>query len=201
MSDAIQDNLAVPDIDWDHYDTGGKRTAPPQATGPDGKYLTYYVQVQPNFPPEGDPNEKQTFDKTQQGFLKVTLDPLTFVNSGAADGAQIRFQSLSAKQYTERKTGKPIDASQLGNYLIAAKTRPQANTVEAVKSAVRQTAGAIVPVFIEWEVYDKQTRQTVKAKYADFEGELGSKVPIVKTDDGRVLVARAKVKSFLTRGQ
>jgi hypothetical protein len=192
MADAVQTDLALPDIDWDHYDTGGKMTAPPQAKDAAGQYIQYYVQAPQSFPEE-------SFGNTQQGFLKVKLDTLVFQNNGAGiDGRQIRFQTISAKQYQDRQ-GKPINASQLGNYLTAAGQKPIANTVEDVKQAVRQTANALVPVTIEWEVYDNQTKQTVKAKYDDFDGPTGEKSPVVKTADNRVLVARAKVKNFVTR--
>ena len=190
MSDAIQTDLELPDIDWEHYDTGGKVKAPPQVKGTDGKYKVFYVQAPADFPEEA-------FTKTQQGFFKVNLDPLVLVNNGEGDGYTIRFESLSAKQYTDRKTGNPINASQLGNYLMAAKVPPPIRDVDAYKAAIRATAGQAVPALLEWEVYDKQTQQTLRNKYDEFDGPAGAKSPVITTPDGRTLVARARVKSFI----
>lgn len=190
MSDPVQTDLAVPDIDWNNYSSGGTFKVPPQAKDASGNVIQYFVQAPPSF-------KEEDFGRTQAGFLKVKLDPLTFVNNGdGVDGYQIRFQTISAKQYSNRD-GKAINASQLGNYLMAAQTGLQPKTVDEYKSAINATAAKLLPVTIEWEVYDKTTQQTVRSKYDDFDGLPGSKSPVIKTDDGRTLVARAKVKNFV----
>lgn len=192
MSDATQTGLQVPEIDWSNYDTGGKLTAPPQAKSADGKYIVYYAQLPAAFPDEA-------FGSTQQGYLKVNLDPLTLINAGPGiDGYQIRFQSASAKKYTSRD-GKEINASQLGNFLVASKVGLQPTDLDGYKAAVRASAGGMVPITIEWEVYDKATTSQVRNKYDEFEGPIGQKVPVITTADNRTLVARAKVKNFVTR--
>lgn len=192
MSDSTQTDLQVPSIDWANYDTGNKVSAPPQAKDAKGQYIVYYAQLPTEFP-------EDAFGQTQQGFLKVKIDPLTLVNNGQGiDGHKLRFQSLSAKQYTTRD-GKTLNASQLGNFLMAAKTGAQPSDVDGYKAAVRQTAGATIPITLEWELYDKQAGAQVKDRYDDFEGPTGSKSPVFTTPDGRTLVARAKVKNYITR--
>lgn len=198
MSDATQTNLSTPEIDWDNYDTGGKMQAPPQAKDQSGKYITYFAKLPDTIPEEA-------FGNTQQGYLKVNLPPLFLVNSGpGVDGYEIRYQSLSAKKYTvtDRSTGaeKTLNASQLGNFLIAAETASMRPTdVDGYKAAVKAAGGHTVPVTLEWECYDKQTKSQVRNKYDEFEGAVGSKAPVITTADGRTLVARAKIKNFLTR--
>lgn len=195
MSDTTQTTLQVPNIDWDNYDTGSKLTAPPQAKGSDGKYIVYYAQLPEQFTDEA-------FGSTQQGFLKVDLTPLVLVNGGPGiDGYTMKYnQSASAKPY--EKNGKTLAASQLGNFLRASGTdgfKPQ--DIEGYKQAVRAAAGKTIPVILEWDCYDKQTASEVAKKYDDFAGPTGSKSPVITTPDGRTLVARARVKGFVTARQ
>lgn len=180
-------------MDWNNYDTGPKSSAPPQAKGADGRYIQYFAQL-PNSIPE------EAFKKTQAGNLMVTLDPVTLVNNGAGvDGYKVRFARASAKKYTNRD-GKEIEASQMGNLLMATGAAKSLNpqTEDQYKAAVQASAGAIIPVFLEWSAYDNQAKVEVVSKYDQFEGAPGAKSPVVPAPDGqRKLVARAEIKSFL----
>lgn len=187
--DAVQTELQVPQIDWDTFDTGGAKKAPPQAKGSDGKYIQYYVQAPESF-------TDAVFGPTQLGYLKAEIGPLTFVNSGAADGGKIMYQTVSSKPY--EKNGKPINANQFGTFLRAAGTATLLpNTVDGYKAATRAAANAIFPVIIEWELKDRETKEVVYKSYDAFPGNAGEKSPVV-TVNGRTLVAYARVKAFLS---
>lgn len=191
MADPTQLNLGTSDfLDWDNYDSGSAATKLPQAKDETGSSIVYYAQL----PTE----EGMEFGYTQNGDQKVTLDPVT-ITAPIATGFQLRFQQASQKRFTDRKTGKTLNASQVGNLLraagVASVFKPQ--TDGEYQQALKAAAGKIVPVVIDWECYDKTTKQTVVAGYDNFEGPSGGKNPVVTTQDGRKLVARARIKAFV----
>jgi hypothetical protein len=197
MSDAVQLDLdAQFGIDWDHYDTGSKLTPPPQATDGAGAPITYFGQVAPEVASLPD---EQLFSKTLEGNLKVTIPSITLINNGnGVDGITLKFVRMSGKRYTNKKTGLPTNASQLGNYIRSAQLASlKPNSEETFKAAVRASAGRMVAFQLDWSVYDKQAKKEVLKGYGNFAGPMGQKDPFVVTPDNRKLIARAEVARFI----
>jgi hypothetical protein len=207
MADASGLNLKEPEpMDWEHYQDGGsKYQAPPPALGPDGKPITYYVQVPGKI-------ENGADDEGNRTYL---LDPLKVVKSGPeADGYEIRFTRVSTKKFTNKKTGSTVEASSVGNFLRAAGVlaKPQKNS--EYDAAVNLTKGKIVPITLDWTAKNKETGEAVFG-YDNFpEDPLhpGRKKAILKQGDvyldkdgvkqvvkSEVLFANARQRYFVTK--
>src|SRR5687767_9214180 len=111
MSDTAGLSYKEPDkIDWDNYNPSSKYTPPPQAgtIGADGKLVStiFFGQLPLAIVPEVNPTTE---------LRQYLLDPIKLVRSGASDGYEIRFTRAGVKQWVNSKTGKPINASMVGN--------------------------------------------------------------------------------------
>lgn len=198
-----QTDLKEPDqMNWDEYHVGGKFRRPPVPVGPDGKLLTFYVQIPQNIE-EG---------QTQEGYKNFLLDPLVLVRSGEADGTEIRFTRVSVKKFTNRRTGKVVDASMVGNLLRAAGLTLKPQTNPEYSQAVNATRGLVIPINLDWYARDKTT-QTVVRGYKNFPDDPerpGQKKAILTTGDafidsdgmsqtfgGEIMFANPELKYFV----
>jgi hypothetical protein len=188
VSSLLQE-LKQPDpVDWDKYEGAGESryTPPPVPKDSEGKAIVFRGQAPASF----------TFDKTQEGYLQVVLDPITIVG-GAGNGYQIRFTRASVKKFTSRKTGEEINASMLGNYLRAVdKNLRPASNAEYIR-AVEYTANRQFNFTADWEAYDSQGGRSVAEKFEDFPlAADGSRQSWIDLPDGRRIFARLRVKQF-----
>jgi hypothetical protein len=141
MSDDILGmDLKEPGVeDWDSYqDASASKPLPPEGE--------YDVKLADEF----------KFEKSQDGFLMVNLDPVTLVG-GEFDGREIRY---AAKVSTRRY--KNSNACSMGDVIRNVGTgtpRTNAEYVEAMKSAQGQIA---TKVRFVWEAYDKETQKSVQ---------------------------------------
>lgn len=102
--------------------------------------------------PESFPTE--AFGETKSGFLSARIDPTIVGPSN--EGFTIRFVKVSAKSWTDKKSGKEI--SQLGQDLKATGlTGEVPGEPQAQADAVEQTAGRIYEANLDWRVYNTST--------------------------------------------
>lgn len=188
-------------VDWDNYNPGSTYKAPPPAKTIDGKPITYFGQAPKDF----------TFEATDDQLLQVVVDPIKIVKStNGQDGYVIRFSRINARQF-KGKDGKPINATSLGNYLRAngITAKPQRNV--EYEAAIKQTAGRVFPMVLDWFGKDKVTGTVVRGydNFPDDPERPGQKKAILKAGDkyrdqegveqvftGEVLFANAVVRYF-----
>lgn len=142
MADVAQMELITPEqLNFDKYEDGNKSFGPP----PEGKY---FGRV-PIFPTNDDPN---VFSSTQQGYLKIKVDPIELV-----DGSyKVRFTTLSAKKYANR------EANQIMDFIRACGLDLRPTTNEEYKAAIRQCSGRTAQFGLIWEAYNKADETTTK---------------------------------------
>jgi len=167
MADVSQLGLDSPDpIDYDQYDEGGGSAATlPPTLDEEGNNIIFTLEV----------GEKIAFSRAQSsGKLMATIDTMKVVEPEG--GGEVRFTRASSKQF-ERK-GKPINASQMGNFLRSAGIElPRNPTNQDLADACEAAKGALVRAVCDWRAYDKETRTTYEG-YTNFPlREDGSRTP------------------------
>lgn len=180
-NDVAQTNLKEPEkTDWDNYNSGGSKWAPPPPpVGSDGKPIVYYGVV-----------ESATETEADEGYLNYLLDPIKIIRSGAADGQIIRFTRASVKPFMKRdKDGvlQPMkgNPTKIGNFLrsVGLKVTPQTNA--DYRMAIRTAVGKAFPFVGDWEAYNKDTQETVRgyAAFPDDPERPGQKKAILRAGD------------------
>lgn len=198
-----QTTLREPDqMNWDEYHTGGKFRRPPTPVGVDGKLLTFYAQVPQSI----------GIEVSKEGFKTFLLDPLTLVRSGEADGYEIRFTRASVKKFTNRRTGKTVDASMVGNLLRAAGVTARPQTNPEYDQAVSMIKGTVIPINLDWFARDKTTGEVVRGykNFPDDPERPGQKKAILAAGDhytdkdgidqvisAEIMFANAELKYFV----
>jgi len=157
MSDSAQTNLREPDqMNWDKHNAGSKFQAPPDALGPDGKPLIYKAQLPTTL---GTP---PTLGATDEGYRSFEVGPLKLVQNGnGADGYEIRFYTVNVKKFVNRRTQEPMEVSSASKVIRAAgvTARPQKNA--EYEAAMRQAAGRVIQITLDWRAKDQQTGEEV----------------------------------------
>lgn len=172
------DLKSAPKTDWDNYNPGSTYQAPPVPVETDGTTLRKFFGTLP-IPTVDDTN-------TDEGFLQFLLDPIVLAKNGAGiDGYTIRFSRASVKHFTNRKTGKEINASGAGNVLrsVGIQARPQTN--DEFKAAMKLVGGKIGTFTLDWFARDKDSGEVVRG-YQNFPNDPdrpGSKKAILRAGD------------------
>lgn len=164
MNDIAQTNLKEPaKVDWENYGKS-KFQAPPPALDANFKPITYYGVATVKL------DEPDTsFDSGP--YLQYLLDPIKIVQSGTADGYEVRFTQISVRPYTivndkgERvpKKGNP---NKLADFLrsTGATGTPQLNSEYA--AAVKMVNGKPFPFTVDWVAKNKDTGEKVEGYLA-----------------------------------
>lgn len=201
VNSVSQLGLKEPDqIDWDNYNPGSSYQPPPPAKDANGNVIQYFGQAPTTF----------SFEATDDQLLQAVVDPIKIVKSNnGADGYTVRFTRINVRPF--QKDGKPINATSLGNYLKAngITAKPQRNV--EYEAAVKQTAGRVFPLTLDWYGKDKITGEVVRGydNFPEDPDRPGQKKAILKTGDkyrdrdgvehtfaGEVLFANAVVRYF-----
>lgn len=216
MVDISQTNLSEPErVEWDSAFSGSKYSAPPPATGPDGKPITYFGQVIECKTVNADVDRE-----TEKAYLQYQVD-FKLVRSGSADGQQVRTW-ISTRPFTrvnaltgerEPMKGNP---NRLASFLRSAglAAKPQSNG--EYSAAVKMVSGKAVPFTIDWKARNKDTGEQIRG-YLSFPEDSerpGTRKSILKKGDlvtlrdakgavtgekiveSEVLFANAEVKYF-----
>lgn len=123
-------------VDMEVYKT--INAARPQGLPPAGEYE---IRLPESFP-------SSCFGKTREGQLKITFD--ASIASGDRTGFPIRRVSLSAKTWTDQKTGKTV--SQVAEFLAALGYQGSTPTdPQEIADMVEAQAGRVVKVYVNWE--------------------------------------------------
>lgn len=194
MSDMSGKNLQEPtQVDWDKIG-GSAYTPPPQAQGPDGKFITYFGQL-PTTVVE---------DATDEGIRQYILDPIKLVKNGpGVDGYQLRFSRVGLKPFKNGSNSAAI-------LIKAAGVQAKPQKLAEYDSAVKLVRGKVVPLTIDWQARNKDTGETVRGyqNFPDDPQRPGQKKSILKkgdtyTADGEtrtvesdVLFANAQLRFF-----
>lgn len=203
-TDIAGTSLAEPEqIDWDNYNPGSKFTPPPPALGVDGKALVYYGTLPTTVKAEVD---------EKSNMRTYLLDPIKLVRSGSADGYEIRFTRVGLKQFTNKKTGKPINASMAGNLLRSVGITAKPQRTAEYDAAMNLTKGKVASFTIDWQARNKDTGEAIYG-YENFPDDPirpGQKKAVLKAGDtyrdkdgatqvvkADVLFANAKVRFFV----
>ena len=195
MSDvsSLLSELRQPDpMDWDKYQGAGESTyaPPPVPKDSEGKALLFRGIAPPSF----------QFDKTDEGYLQVLLDPITIVGGGS-NGYVIRFTRASVKKFKSRSTGAEINASMLGNYLRSVDKNLRPGTNAEYIRAVEYTANRQFNFTADWDAYDSQGSRSLAEKYEDFplrdaSNPSAGRQAWIDLPDGRRIFARLRIKQF-----
>lgn len=152
--------LSVVEADHVDYDNiKAQSTGTSYAPPPEG----IYVGKAPIFKDDGGEltnefTDTRDFALTQQGYMKVKVDPIEIVGP-TGTGYKIRFQMpLSVKKYSNREGNSTIEFLRACN--IAA--RPQVNA--EYRAAIKQASGKTFQFGLVWEAYDKDTQVTTKGE-------------------------------------
>lgn len=196
--------LREPDkVDWDHLHTGSQYQAPPAVTGPDGKPITYSGKVMNVIP-----------GVTKEGYREYLVDPIVL-----PDGYVIKFTRINVKKFISRKTGEPLEASSVINFLKAAGIQAKPQTNADYDAAVKAVVGRPVNFTIDLFASNKDTGEKIRGFKAfpidpatgqrqvilrqgntynvlDDKGEPTGQTAVVKAD---VLFANAQVKFFQSK--
>lgn len=207
MSDISGMDLREPEkMDWDNYNPQSKFIVPPQAGKiENGKLVStiFYGQLPATIVQEVGQETK---------LRQYLIDPIKLVRSGESDGYEIRFTRASVKQWTNKKTGKPINASMVGNLLrsVGITAKPQ-RTVE-YDAAIKQAQGKVAAFTIDWVAQNKETGEKVEGyeNFPDDPARPGMKKAVLKEGDvyrtkegieakvtSPVLFANARVRFFV----
>lgn len=174
--DISQLNLDTPDqIDWDQYQGVGTGTGKPiPAAG------TYTVVTPDNI----------EYD-AKDGKLIAKLDPLKVIGPTNA-GYEVRFTRISTKKYSNR------NASPAGDYFKAHGLQTRPASQQDYLDAFQSTLGRPFQVDLDWEAYDKETRETIAKSMADFpdDGQGGKQRFIVNPATGNKVWANVRVKRY-----
>lgn len=185
-------------MDWDKAHSSSKYTAPPPATGADGKPVTYFAQLPSNL---GDPTREST---NQNGFLQFQVGPLKLVKNGnGVDGFEIKSYKVSVEKFKSRKTGEPIDLSSVSKLLKAASIPHKPQTNADYRKAIAACSGRVIPITLDWRAY--KDGETVNGyELFPIDPKTGQRQPILRAGDlltngtpvtSEVLFANAQVKN------
>jgi len=179
MSTVSGMNLKEPsEINWNDYNPGSKFQAPPPAVGSDGKAITYYGMI----PTLTD----AAFEVDNEGYRKYLLDPIKLVKSAGYDGYALRFARASVKPYVDKKTGKPKNASAVGNLLRSCGISMKPQKTAEYDQAVKMCGGKIAAFTIDWSAKNKDTGEEVQGyeNFPDDPTRPGFKKAILRAEDG-----------------
>ncbi len=199
-------NLKEPDqVNWDAYESGSTYQAPPPVLGPDLKPIKYTGLI-PQL-------TEAAFEATDEGYRQYILDPIVIARSGAgADGYKIRWTRVNTKKFISKKTGKPVEASSVGNLLRSAgvQAKPQKNA--EYDGAMKAIQGKPVQFTIDWEARNKDTGEKVRGyeSFPEDPDRPGQRKAILRAGDqykgedgtmqtvkAEVLFANARVRYFV----
>ena len=174
MADTTGITLQEPtQVDWDKIGAGSTYTPPPPAKDVTGKYITYFGQLPQSITVKAD-------DVTDEGFRVYNLDPIKLVktNVPGLDGYQIRFTRTTLKPFKNGSNSTAILVKAAG---VAAKPQ-KTSEYDAV---IKQCAGKVVPLTIEWEARNKDTGEVVRGydNFPDDPARPGFKKAILKKGD------------------
>lgn len=209
MNDTAGVNLREPDqIDWENYNPGSKYTPPPQVgTKVDGKFVAtvFYGQL-----PKADQIKAEVDEQTQ--LRQYLIDPITLVRSGSSDGYQVRFTRASLKQFTNRKTGKAMNASQVGNLIRSVGITAKPQRTAEYDGVMKLAAGKVAAFTLDWFAKNKETGEAIYGyeNFPDDPERPGQKKAVLKEGDvyrakdgteqkvtSPVLFANAQVRYFV----
>lgn len=157
-------------VDFDKYQDGGGATsyAPPD----EGKYFGKLPII-----------DDTSFDKTQEDYLKLKVDPIEIVNAqNGANGYKVRFSHFSAKKYKNREGSQVLDLMRACG--VAA--RPQ--NVEELKAICKSLSGRTFQFTLQWEAYNKETQETTQGQenFPVDPTNPGKRLPYIQDGDKRV---------------
>lgn len=178
MNDMAQTGLREPEqLDWDTAFKGSTYSAPPPATGADGKPIVYYGQV-----------VEAKESNPDQGYLNYQVD-LKLTKAGQYDGTRVRTW-VSARPFMKRNAAgelEPIkgNPNSLAKFLRSAglQAKPQTNSEYA--ASVKAVNGKALPFTIDWVAKNKDTGENVRG-FANFPDDLerpGQKKSILRAGD------------------
>lgn len=183
MIDISDLGLVEPDqVEWDKYEEGGK-PLPPKGE--------YTLKAPAAF-------NKEDFTKGAAGQLIVKVD--SEIVEGPYAGFKLRYQTVSAKKYSNR------NASQAGDYLRACGIVAQPKTNAEYAAAIQSTAGRVYRAQLDWSAYDSPTKYEVKGWENFPDNETGGKKGFVlhperKDEAGQPirLPARVQVSRYVSK--
>jgi hypothetical protein len=201
-------NLREPEkMDWDNYNPGTRYMPAPQAGTFDatGKYVekVFFGQLPTNI-------VQEVNQKTE--LRQYLLDPIKLVRSGEADGYEIRFTRAGVKMWVNSKTGKPMNASMVGNLLKSVGITAKPQRTAEYDAAMKLAAGKVAAFTIDWEAKNSETGEKVEGyvNFPDDPARPGQKKAVLKEGDvyrtkegleakvtSPVLFANARVKFFV----
>ena len=144
-------------LDWEKYADAKEAPQPPRK----GRYQ---LRAPDSF----------TFTATAAGFLQAQVDPT--VVGPSHPGYSLRFQRVSAKPFT--RSG--VKVSQLGDYLRAVGMAVRPTTPQEQANAIESTAGRIFTADLDWEVYCKGCKFTLKGEENFPADGNGGHLPVIK---------------------
>lgn len=168
MADVNGKNLAEPtQVDWDKVG-GGSFTPPPAAKDASGNYIKYFGKLPLNITEDVDNDQYRTY----------TLDPIKIVQSGEADGYELRFSRTSLKPFKNGNNSTAILIKAAG---ISAKPQKTAE----YDSVIKQVKGKVVPLTLDWVARNKDTGEQVRGyeNFPDDPTRPGKKKAILKAGD------------------
>lgn len=137
-------------VDWDTYDLGAA-SKPQKAFPPKGNYQLRVPALKTSTVVDA---PDSIFKRGADGQLKAEIGPL-FIVGGPYDGFEIRFATISNKKYSNR------NASQMGDFLLAAKSPFRPQTEDQWKQAVLATSNSVLEAHCDWEAYDKIPKKSL----------------------------------------
>ncbi len=137
-------------VDWNTYDLGAA-SKPQKAFPPKGQYLLRIPTLKPGLTNDAPDSIFKTGNEQQ---LKAELGPLHIIG-GPTDGFELRFCTISNKRYSNR------NASQMGDFLLAAHSPFRPQDEAQWKQAVLATSGGVVEAGCDWDAYDKVSKKSL----------------------------------------
>lgn len=181
-------------IDWSNFHTGSKYQVPPPAKTDKGQYVTYQAKLGPTV------GQDATLDADDDGNLVVKAGPVTL-----AGGYVVTFYDVSTRQFTNKKTGEPINANSLGKLFKACGVQGKPQTNNEYIQFAKACANKNLSVCIDWRAKNKDTGEEIKGyeNFPDDPKRPGEKMAVIpagtQLPDGRVttsevLFANAVIK-------
>jgi hypothetical protein len=191
MADVAQTNLASFDIiDFDNYQDGGgsgKSYAPPN----EGQYMGKVPMIKD----DGTDTLSATNDwgRTQEGYLKLRLDPVELVGVDYTIKYQ---QPISSKKYKNR------EGSQVFDFLRACGIAARPKNETELRQAVKMASGRTFKFSLVWEAYNKSSQESLsgQANFPDDPNKEGAKQPWIRDEfDSNVrYFANGKIRYFVS---
>lgn len=180
-------------IDYEKYeDAGASKSYAPPAPGK-------YTGRAPIIKDDGTDviSETNSFGRTQQGYLKLQLDPIEVLD--APQGPyQVRFTRLSGKKSANR------NASQIVDFLRACGIAARPMNEQELRAACRMASGRTFQFSLTWEGYNKDTQ--TRYRLEDFPldenapADSGKRVPFIQDefDSKKRWFANGAVRYFVS---